>query len=108
MIQRVRRTCDMSLRDVLHSEMSNCCAHLKSWSARCNARENLDRVGVRANEIFMAKYSELRGGESKKSGSADEKKAPEEQQQMETKKESQYGRRIKYTELWLEQVREGV
>lgn len=47
------------------------------------------------HEIFMGKYSEVRRGESKKSSSADEKKAPKEKQQMETRKESENDRRNK-------------
>lgn len=62
----------------LHSKMSVDCVHSKSLSARYNAPENIDRVCVQINEIFMPKYSVLRRGESKKSSSADEKKAPKE------------------------------
>lgn len=61
----------------------------------------MDRVCVQINEIFMPKYSELRRGESKKSSSADEKKAPKEEQQMENKKGVNMTQGIEYTELYL-------
>lgn len=77
-IQNARYTCDISFNDILRSKMSECCAHSKSLSAKYNAQESMDRVCVHINEIFMPKYSELRRGESKKSSSADEKKAPKE------------------------------
>lgn len=100
------QTRDITFNDILRSEMSEGCAHSKSLSARYNAEENMDRVCVQINEIFMLKYSELRRGESKKSSSADEKKAPKEQQQLENKKAVNMTEGIEYTELYLYWVEE--